>query len=247
VNKSDIGCAANTKGGNDRIRGIAQKYIVLNSDIFCFVIRFAIVADLQECFTCATLPVEKDIPLNKDSFRPKQAVLILIAVFDDNIMFGSVDLRTITSRKVVEKDIVLNGDIGDAINIQMLFGISLIVKKVIFHCHESRSVIYLEQVIVVGIAEDIVAEDDILCPDILAAAHLNNDGGGIRLAMLENESFQDDVAATGYAESDPCILKHDFIWINSLEPCEGCKPLRDAMAAFINPIFDPNRTAEIRN
>ena len=71
-----------------------------------------------------------------------------------------------TAGEIIEEDIILNNDIADAVHVHMLFVYSLVVEHVVFNGNEAGSIVDLEQIIVVGVVKNVIAENDIFRPDI---------------------------------------------------------------------------------
>ncbi len=93
---------------------------------------------------------------------PRLSVVRAVAVLDHNIAARIVIVYPPAALKVIKEYIVLNDDIRDAVDIDMLVAPGLVVEHIAFDCDLACPVIYLQEIVVVAVMDNIIPENDVL-------------------------------------------------------------------------------------
>ena len=86
--------------------------------------------------------------------------MIGIAVLDHNVAAGVVGVSSATPGEIVEEDIVLNDNVGNAIDIDVFITASLVVEDIALNQYAFCAVIDLQNVVVIAVVENIVPQCD---------------------------------------------------------------------------------------
>src|SRR5512135_1757270 len=143
---------------------VAYHQVVLDSNVLGFIIRFAVVADLEEGLASSALPVQQDVAPNRNSLATYKSVDITIAVLNHDVGLGVSGDAPPTAGEIIEEDVVLNDHISHTVHVDVLIGPLLIVEDIVLHGDKTCAVQDLQQVVVIRIVKDVVAESNVFRP-----------------------------------------------------------------------------------
>ena len=101
--------------------------------------------------TGAAFPVKEYVAPHSHKTAADEDIVVLIAIFDDDIATGVVVVVPAATGKVIEEDIVLHHDIFHTINVNMLITSVLVVEDVTFDEDIVGAVVDLQDVVIVTI------------------------------------------------------------------------------------------------
>ena len=205
-----------------------------------------VVADLHEDLRPA-LPVEEDVPANRDALAPFETVFARVAVLhDDEVLCVFGDLAA-AGYVVVEEHVVLDGHVCDAVHVHVLLAWSLVVEEVALHRRETDPMVDLEKIIVVRVMENVVPQHDVLRPDFTASVHDHDVARRSRPRVSQLEPLDNDVASSVDVQHRARMFEGRVIGARGLEGRrEGEAPLQLGLA-YVETVGDPHCTASVRH
>ena len=75
-----------------------------------------------------------------------------------DVAAGVVAVRPAAVSEVVEEDIVLHHDVGDAVDVNMLVGTGLVVEEVVLYENAARAVVDFKDVVIVAVVQHVVTQ-----------------------------------------------------------------------------------------
>ena len=144
------------------------------------------------------MPIKENVSTDSDSLTAQKAILIFVTVFDGYEMLALIWSTSTTTSIIIEEYIVLHNNVCNAVDINLLLSIPLVIENVIFNGYEPASVIYLEQIVIVRVVNYIIAEGNIFRPKFVRALYLDNNNIRTWIRMAKFETFENKVPASIY-------------------------------------------------
>ncbi|OGO15116.1 MAG: hypothetical protein A2Z14_17995 [Chloroflexi bacterium RBG_16_48_8] len=86
------------------------------------------------------------------------SVVVLVAILDHDVAAGVILIDAPTPGEVIEEDIVLDDDVGDAVDVDVLVAAGLVIENISFNEDIPGTVIDLEDVVVVAVVQDVISQ-----------------------------------------------------------------------------------------
>lgn len=171
---------------------IPQQQVVLYQHVTSLVIWFAVLASQDKVVAGAAFPVKEYVAPYRHITAADVDIVVLIAIFDDDIAAGVVGVGPAAAGEIIEEDIVLHDDVFHTIDVDVLITSSLVVENIAFDDDIVGAVIDLQDVVIVTIMQDIVTQDDVADTAIAATVDVHNERTCARPRMPDFKPFDGD-------------------------------------------------------
>ncbi len=138
--------------------GVPEKEIVLHHHPIRFKIWVPIFSNQQKIRTARTFPVQEDISPDGNIPTTRFAIVISVAIFNYDIAGGIVSVAPAASGEVIEENIILNDHVTNAVDVDVFVGARLVVEHITFHKDIRSPIIYLQDIVVVAVVENVVSK-----------------------------------------------------------------------------------------
>src|SRR5690606_7192053 len=124
--------------------------------------------------------------------RGDDAVVVAVAVLDDDVAGGIAGDGAAAAGEVAHEDVFLHGDMFDAVDVDVLVAVSMVVEQVAADLDVAGAVVDLQDVVVVAVVEDIVDDADAFGAGV---GDLHDERAGAGAGVRDVKALQRDALA----------------------------------------------------